>query len=295
VKQRALLGLIALAALPVTLNALTAQSRGGGGKPAIPAKQAAPSTGRTGAPTPEDDVSGFFFHSADWDRDGWIRFSEAEKSMGLDLEEFGTYDTDNDGFIDVTEFSKRYRGIVAAGGLFEPPRAKPDAPRPTKRDGKALLAAYDADLDGMLVESELGRAMVDALVADPTALVMLTTLDKDRSSGVDGAELDDLSKVLFPERERPREERARTLAELFDHSEPVDTRSGSTMGPRRTTGPISVFTRLDYDRSGGVELGDLVELQRPLRTVVRPSAILATLDRDRNGSISPAEFAAAMQ
>jgi Ca2+-binding EF-hand superfamily protein len=179
--------------------------------------------------------------------------------------------------------------------VFTPPRPKPDAPRVPKRDGKALLATYDADSDGMLSELELTRAMTDAEIQDPTPLVMMTTLDKDRSLGIDGLELDELSRVLFPSRDPTTEKKKLTLVELFDRSIPKDTRAGTTMGPRRTIGPISVFRRLDYDRSGGIELNDLEALQRPLRSIVRPAAILATLDKDGNGTISAAEFAASMQ
>ncbi len=272
-----------LVAVPGAVHAFASQGRGGGAAPA-PSSRAA-----------DDDLGAFYFHAADWDADGWIRFSEAEQSMGLDLDEFGAYDKDRDGLIDEAEFGARYRVIVQRGGVFSAPRTKPDAPRPTKRDGKALLTAYDSDVDGMLSESEIAHAMQDARVEEPTAQVMLATLDKDKSFGVDGAELDELSKFLFPEKSAPRANKALTLADLFDHPLPKDTRSGATMGPRRTVGPISVYRRLDYDRSGGIELRDLEELQRPLRSVVRPAAVFATLDTDGNGSISPEEFAAAME
>ncbi len=283
-------GALALSAFSPTSSAAPSsavQGRGGSSRGA--AKPAAE------GPAPEDDASNSYFDAADWDGDGWIRFTEAEQSMGLDQSEFSVYDTDHDGLIDAREFSARYRAILVRGGAFTPPRAKPDLARPKKRDGKALLLNYDADLDGMLVESELRRAMEDAHVEEPTALVMLTTLDKDRSGGIDGAELEELSKFLFPEQAAKNARKASSVAELFDHSTPVDERAGSTLGPRRTVGPIPVFRRLDYDRSGGIDLRDLEELQRPLRSAVRPAAVLATLDTDGNGSISPEEFAAAMR
>jgi Ca2+-binding EF-hand superfamily protein len=76
---------------------------------------------------------------------------------------------------------------------------------------------------------------------------------------------------------------------------PRDEHDGATIGPVRTTGPVSAFTRLDYDRDGVVRLGDLEELQRPWSGSVRPAVVLATLDRDGDGAISPEEFAAAMR
>lgn len=276
--------LILLVAIPATVHAFAAQGRGGGAAPAPSSRDAE-----------DDDLGTFYFRTADWDADGSIRFSEAEQSMGLDLDEFGVYDKDRDGLISESEYSARYRVIVQRGGVFSAPRAKPDAARPTKRDGKALLTAYDSDVDGMLGESELAHAMQEARVEEPTPQVMLATLDKDKSFGVDGAELDELSKFLFPEKGAPSAKKAASIAELFDHPLPKETRSGATMGPQRTVGPISVYRRLDYDRSGGIELNDLEELQRPLRSVVRPAAVFATLDTDGNGSISPEEFAAAME
>ncbi len=282
--------LLSTLALSATVVAAIPQGRGGGKAPAP-----APGSERAAPQDAEDDLSGFYFRSADWDGDGWIRFGEAEKSMGLDREAYSAFDKDRDGGISAEEFATRYRILVERGGVFTPPRTKPDAPRPVKRDAKALLLAYDTDLDGMLVESEVSRALQDAHISDPSPLVLVATLDKDRSSGIDGAELDELSDLMYPESRPLREKKKLTLDQLFDRTEPRDTRAGSTIGPRRTAGPIPVFRRLDYDRSGAIDLADLEELQRPLRSAVRPAAILATLDLDGDGSISDAEFAAAMR
>lgn len=277
---RAILSGLTLFAVPATVLAALPQGRGGGPPAPAPA---------------ENDLSSFYFKIADWDGDGWIRFSEAEQSLALDRAAFALFDTDRDGVVDELEFVKRYRLVVSRGGVFAPPAAKPEAPRPTKKDAKALLLAYDNDLDGMLVESEVGRALQEARIADPAAPVVLATLDKDRSSGIDGAELDELSNLLFPGSRPKSARKALSLEELFDRTEPNDARAGSTIGPRRTAGPISVYRRLDYDRSGGIDLADLEELQRPMRSAVRPAAVLATLDADGDGAISEAEFAAAME
>lgn len=279
--RRSISWCIAALAVPASLLSALPQGRGGG-----PPPQQQPA---------EDDLSGVYFQTADWDGDGWIRYSEAEQSLSLDRSTFALFDTDRDGGIDAAEFAARYRLVVERSGVFTPPRPKPDAPRPAKKDAKALLLAYDSDLDGMLVESEVGRALQDARIADPTPAVVLATFDKDRSSGIDGAELDEFSNLLYPEARLKPVAKALTLEELFDKTEARDARAGSTIGPRRTPGPISVFRRLDYDRTGAIELYDLEELQRPLRTAVRPAAVLATLDTDGDGSISTAEFDAAMR
>lgn len=283
-RARILIPVLLVLAVPATVVAAWPQ-RGG-----APADRAKPSE-----PKPEDDLSEVWFHIADWDGDGWIRFSEAEKSLSTDQAQFALFDKDRDGGIDAAEFAARYKLLVDKGGVFPAPRPKPDAPRAVKRDAKALLLAYDADLDSMLVESELMRALDEARVTEPTASVVLATLDKDRSAGIDGKELDALSDVLYPSSATKRAVKAKSLDELFDHSTSNESRAGQTMGPRRTVGPIPVFKRLDYDRSGNVDLYDLESLQRPMKSAVRPAAVLATLDTDRDGVISELEFAAAMR
>jgi len=271
-------------ALTIATVAAAASPQGRGAPPA-----------EKGRGAPEDDVSSVYFDTADWDGDGLIRFSEAEKSMGIDRAEFALFDADRDGVIVLAEFAQRYQKTTERGGVFAAPRAKPSAARPAKKDAKSLLLAYDGDLDGILDESEVRRALEDARIEDPSPLVILTTFDKDRSSGIDGAELDEFASLLHPESRASSAKKAMTLAELFDHTEVQDSRTGNTIGPRRTVGPISVFTRLDYDRSGAIGLQDLEELHRPLRSAVRPAVVLATLDKDGDGVISREEFDAAMR
>ena len=287
-RARILVPILLVLSVPATVIAAWPQGRGG-----APGDRAKPA--KTDKEKPEDDLSEVYFNTADWDADGWIRFSEAEKSLNVDQAQFALFDKDRDGGITAAEFAARYRLLVEKGGVFPAPRPKPDAPRAAKRDAKALLLAYDADLDAMLVESELIRALDEARVTEPTASVVLTTLDKDHSAGIDGTELDALSEVLYPGSGPKRALKPLTLEELFDHSTTSESRAGATMGPRRTVGPIPVFKRLDYDRSGSIDLYDLESLLRPMRSAVRPSAVLATLDTDGDGAISELEFAAAMR
>lgn len=278
-------------ALSATVVAAFPQRGGGGGRAPAPAGERAPA-----APAADqDDLSAVYFEAADWDGDGMLRFSEAEQSLRVDREGFGLFDRDNDGLVTPEEFAARYRRVVERDGVFTAPRPKPAAARAPKRDAKALLAAYDADLDGLLSESELAVAMHDARIDEPTPAELLAALDKDASSGIDGSELDALSDVLSPGAKPSRAKRLLTLDELFDRTDAPNARRDATISPRRTTGPISVYRRLDYDRSGAVDLKDLEELQRPLRSAVRPAAVLATLDADGDGSISASEFEASMR
>lgn len=262
---------------------------------ALPQGRGAPPAEKGRGTAAEDDLSSVYFETADWDKDGFIRFSEAEKSMGISLSEFALFDADHDGLVVLAEFAKRYQMTAERGGVFSAPRAKPDAPRPAKKDAKSLLLAYDEDLDGMLNESEVARALEEARIDDPSPLVIVTTFDKDRSSGIDGAELEQFASLLHPEARGSGAKKSMSLTELFDRTETEDARTGNTIGPRRTTGPISVFKRLDYDRSGSIGLQDLEELYRPLRSPVRPAVVLATLDTDGDGVISRDEFDASMR
>ncbi len=281
-------------ALTTATVVAAALPQGRGAPPADKGRGAAPADKGRGAAA-EDDLSSIYFEAADWDKDGMIRFSEAEKSMGVERSEFALFDTDRDGVIVLAEFAKRYLKITERGGVFTAPRAKPDAPRAAKKDGKALLLAYDDDLDGMLTESEVDRALDAARIDDPSPLVIVTTFDRDRSGGIDHGELEEFSSMLHPDPRSSRAKKSMTLAELFDRTKADDARTGSTIGPRRTPGPIPVFQRLDYDRSGGIGLQDLEDLNRPLSSAVRPAVVLATLDTDADGVISREEFATSMR
>ncbi len=267
--------------LPAVL--LVPQERGG--RPAAPAGDA----------DAHAELIALYFTTADWDGDGWLRFTEAEKSMDLDRSGFAVYDQDRDGRITREEFTARYRGIVSRGGVFPAPRARPDAEKPRKRTSAELLAAHDIDLDGALSESEVARAQQEARLGDPEASVLVASLDSDRSGGLDGPELDALVHVLYPEARKPAAARAKSLEELFDQVESAPRRVGATISPPRIVGPVPVFRRLDVDRSAGISLQDLRELARPLVSEVRPPVVLATLDADGDGVISPEELRASMR
>jgi hypothetical protein len=234
-----------------------------------------------------------FFLLADWDRDGWIRFSEARDSMDLDREGFAGFDTDRDGLISFEEYGARYRAVIARGGVFPVPRRKSSAAG-AWRTLDELLEAVDQDRDRALSELEIARALEVTGIQDPPLETVLATLDQDRSGLLEGAELQAFQSLLRPPVARVRPPAA-SLMELFGQVEEREPGPGTTIQPRRIRGPIGVFRRLDHDRDGAISLADLEELNRPLATLVQPPAVLATFDIDGSGRVDPAEFNAAFR
>jgi Ca2+-binding EF-hand superfamily protein len=275
--------LVLLVCLPAVVPAM--QGRGGG------------RGGRGGGEKPEaeGDLSRFYFEVADWDADGWIYMSEAEKSLGIDKAGFRAFDRDGDGSISPDEFAARYQSVIEKGGVFTPPNPKPETNKTARKGPRELLRLHDADGDGLLVESEIAQALSAAQLSDPTPEVVLATLDKDKSNGLEGAEIEEFVRILSPDARPVAPRKPKTLEQLFGRAEERSTRASATIGPPRIAGPVPVYARLDFDQSGAVGLSDLEELQRPLQSAVRAPAVLATIDANGDGSISALEFAESMR
>ena len=276
--------LVLLVCVPAVVPAL--QGRGGGGRGA---------RGGGEKPEAEGDLSHFYFEVADWDADGWIYMSEAEKSLGIDKAGFRAFDKDNDGSISPDEFAARYQAVIEKGGVFSPPTPKPETNKPTRKGPRELMRLHDANQDGMLVESEISQALSAAQLAEPTAETILSTLDKDKSGGLEGSEIEELVSIFSPGAKPVTPRKPKTLEQLFGRAEERSTRASATIGPPRITGPVPVYVRLDFDQSGAVGLSDLEELQRPLQSAVRAPAVLATMDANGDGSITALEFAESMR
>lgn len=257
----------------------------GGGKPASPGAEAPSRTVRADR----------YFAICDQDGDLLISFKEAQASLGLDRAQFAVYDTDSDGMISQAEFRRRYLAIVDAGGSFPPPKAKTVAPAAIPASAEQMLESYDKNKDGALDVSELDAALVEigASRLDPEAL--LEQLDHDGSGALDPAEIDDLLVLLKPGSSERRGPPPKSIDELFGKLTPRSSPGGGPAQPPHIGGPVGSFRRLDLDGDGHVTFDELNELQRPFVLPVRPASVLAALDTDGDGTISAAEFRAAME
>ncbi len=235
-----------------------------------------------------------YFAICDQDGNGRISFKEAQASLGLDQAGFAAYDTDADGMILPAEFRRRYAAIVDAGGVFTPPKAKTVVAAALPASAEKMLESFDKDRDGALSVAELDVALVEMNVSRMDPEATLDQLDHDGSGKLEPSELDDLLALLKPGSATHSGPKPASIDELFCRVIPRPVSAPSTPEPPRFAGPLPSFRRLDLDGDGHVTLDELGELQRPFTFVPRPATVLAALDTDGDGTLSAAEFRAAM-
>jgi hypothetical protein len=124
----------------------------------------------------------------------------------------------------------------------------------------------------------------------------MASVDKDGSKKIEASEAQAFLDVLAPAPAADtKKTKAGSIAELFDKVEPRKIERDQTPQPARIVGPVTTFRRLDFDQSGSISAEDLENLQRPLVLPVRCRAVLAALDTDGNGELSPEELDAALK
>ncbi len=240
-----------------------------------------------------------FFKRCDQNANGWISLHEGREALGMDSSTFRSYDIDLDGRISRDEFSARYKLSVSRVGAFKPPVSAPKPARAPTRNAEQLRNAYDKNGDGGLSADELKLLLDDYGRSELPAEIALEKLDRDGSTRIDGAEIELLARllttILSPAAADPNASRVRqTLEELFGGMRDRTSGFHSAPMPPEIVGPVTHFRRLDLDSDGGVSIEDLRRLQAPLQLPVRAAAVLAALDLDGDGVMSPAEFAAAV-
>lgn len=265
-----------------------APTSGRSGEDAVPRKP------RDAEETPEQ-IAAEYFRTSDYDGNGWITLAEGQAALALDRTTLAVYDTDRDGRISAEEFTTRYLLVKSRGGAFAPPVPLVDPRKVKKRTQDEVLAAFDDDANLALDLRELGRALKEYGINGLDPNKVLDAFDDNGSLALEPNEMPGLLDVLMPPSVGERGKTAGTLEELFDRYEERETTADTTPQPTRIVGPVSTFRRLDADASGGISIADLEYLQRPLHLDVRVGAVVATLDADGDGQISPEEFSAAMR
>ncbi len=274
----------------LTLLVLAALAGEPQGRRAAP--QERPEKPQEPAAAPEDAAKSYF-ELADYNANGWISFSEAHASMGLDRRGFALYDEDRDGRITQAEFRKRYETIVRSGGAFDAPIGKSGLRTSGTAAPTDLAQQADKNGDTLLDRTEL-RSFLEELHSRLDPDVVLSKFDRDGSRKLEPSEILALAAFLDPARRSHPPPRAATLEELFGKSLPREALEGSTLLAPRIVGPVPVFRRLDLVPDGRITAEELLELQRPIQLPVRLAAVLATLDTNGDGAIDEAEFTACM-
>lgn len=258
-----------------------------------------------------------YFTTMDYNEDSWISFREAEEALNMTRTGFQQYDTDADGRITKEEFGARYNELLDRTGGF--PKPKPQGPAPTLGKDpnpadlinsvlgnlpvpepavtpESFVNQYDANVDGRLSGLELTQAGKSLGFVGLSGPAILTLIDTDQSGFAEPAELAAVLKqlgLMTAAGTAPEPPKAKSIEELFGHTEPRVIMPGSTPRPPVITGPVRPFRRLDINDDGVIQIKDLTDLSVSAHPRVSPHAVVATLDLDGDGALSPDEFAAA--
>ena len=265
-------------------------------------------------------VEAEYFATMDYNEDDWISFREAEEALNMTRTGFQQYDTDADGRITKEEFSARYNELLDRTGGF--PKPKPQGPAPTLGADptpavpaslesllnnlppvpepavtpESFVNQYDTNVDGRLSGIELTEAGKSLGFVGLSGPAILTLIDTDQSGFAEPAELAAVLKqlgLMTAAGTAPEPPKAKSIEELFGHTEARVILPGSTPRPPVIAGPVRPFRRLDINDYGVIQIKDLTDLSVSAHPRVSPHAVVATLDLDGDGTLSPDEFAAA--
>ncbi|MDG2144172.1 MAG: hypothetical protein P8N31_11495 [Planctomycetota bacterium] len=259
------------------------------------------------APLPNnlDQQEKEYFTTCDYDANGWISYREAEASLHLNRDGFAQYDANDDGQVTREEFHDRYTQLIQRVGIFRIPTpigqtepapavpVEPGAAPAFPATSQAFVNTYDANVDGRLDVSEVGPAATSLGFPNVDPVAVLKLLDKDGSSFVEPAEIAAIIQGLNASGATITAPKAASIDELFGKSLERPYFVGATPRPPLIQGPVIPFRRLDVNNNGFIEVADLEKLSVSAHTVIRPSAVLAGLDRDGDGKLSPEELKAA--
>ncbi len=256
-----------------------------------------------------DAQEGEYFATCDYDENGWISYREAEASLHLNRDGFAQYDADNNGQVTRDEFNTRYRLLLKRVGSFRIPTpesvtqvpvgAVPLSMQPVTalpNTSQAFVGLYDKDVNGMLNLAELTSASTALGFPGIPPTAILAKLDLNKNGSVEPPELEGVLAalhILDAASLVSLGAKAGSIEELFGGTTPRPYFTGGTPQPPTIKGPVLPFRRLDLDNDGFIDVDDLEQLSLSAHTVVRPSAILAGLDRDADGKLSPEELLAA--
>ena len=237
---------------------------------------------RTSVHRYSESVSRDLFRACDADSDDRLDVFEASSAPDAvrdpqDSEAFQRFDTDRDGYVSWPEFDRSFWNLVQRGGAFhvrpcrslvdQAPEGQEARPSSPLRD---FLRMFDRNGNGGLDPEELEQ-MARTTNLPPAISGELRSLDLDHSGRVEEAELApwfELLRGLVPGAGRP----AKT--------------STSTLPPPWQSG--------DVDQDGRIDQAEFTAMLRRLdATLVRWAAqLLRSLDRDRDGRLSPSELPA---